>query len=165
MSTKPSLTIRHERLAVVISVNDFLLFCNRTLDGYERAMSRLDDASVNAVPSTGGSTPFQLVTHAIAATNWWTAHHVCGHQVARNRDAEFEAAGPLADAAATVAEFRTTLAGLAPEMAAAVGVHGAPSTQTPLGQDWTIGACLIHAYEELAQHLGHLELTTDLVAD
>ncbi len=147
----------------MISVDDFLLFCNRTLDGYERVLGRLDDASVNAVPSTGGSTPFQLVTHAIAATHWWTSHHVCGRAVERNRDAEFEAAGPLADAAATVAEFRTTLAELAPEIAAATEVHGAPSTQTPLGQDWTVGACLIHAYEELAQHLGHLELTTDLV--
>ncbi len=147
----------------MIRVEDFLLFCNRTLDGYERALGRLDDASVNAVPSTGGSTAFQLVTHAIAATHWWTAHHVCGHQVERDRDAEFEAAGTVADASATVAEFRTSLGELAPEIAAAVDVHGAPSTQTPLGQDWTVGACLIHAYEELAQHLGHLELTTDLL--
>ena len=148
----------------MIRVEDFLLFCNRTLDGYERVLTRLDDASVNAVPSTGGSTPFQLVTHAMGATRWWTAHHVCGLAVDRDRDAEFEAAGTVVGARAAVAELRAELSSLEPQMAAATDVHGAPSTQTPLGQDWTVGACLIHAYEELAQHLGHLELTTDLVA-
>lgn len=147
----------------MIRVDDFVLFCNRTLDGYERALARLDDASVNTVPSTGGSSVFQLVTHALAATRWWTAHHVCGRTVHRDRDAEFRASGTVAEAQAQVADFRSLLAELAPAMEAATEVHGAPSTQTPLGQDWTVGACLIHAYEELAQHLGHLELTTDLV--
>ena len=140
-----------------------MLFCNRTLDGYERALARLDDASINAVPVTGGSSVFQLTTHAIGATHWWTAHHVCGRAVQRDRDAEFGASGTVAEAVAQVADFRALLAELSPAMEAATEVHGAPSTQTPLGQDWTIGACLIHAYEELAQHLGHLELTTDLV--
>ena len=148
----------------MIQVEDFLLFCNRTLDGYERALERLDDTSVNALPSTGGSSPFQLVTHAVAATRWWTAHHVCGHEVARDRDAEFLAAGSVAEATRQVADFRILLDELAPEMAAATRVHGGPSTQTPLGAEWTVGACLIHAYEELAQHLGHLEVTVDLVA-
>lgn len=147
----------------MISAPDFLLFCNRTLDGYERAVARLDDASINAVPSTGGSTPYQLLTHAVAATHWWTAHHVCGQSVDRNRAAEFEATGSVAAAVDELGRFRQTLAGLEPSIAAATEVHGAPSTQTPLGSEWTVGACLIHAYEELAQHLGHLEITTDLV--
>ena len=148
----------------MIRVDDFVLFCNRTLDGYERALGRLDDGSVNAVPSTGGSTPFQLVVHAMGATRWWTEHHVCGHEVERDRDAEFEASGPVAAAEASVSALRSLLDELAPAMAEATEVHFHPTTQTPLGRDWTVGACLIHAYEELAQHLGHLELTVDLLA-
>ena len=36
-------------------------------------------------------------------------------------------------------------------------------TTSYLDGEWTVGAALIHAYEELAQHLGHLEITADLV--
>ena len=38
-------------------------------------------------------------------------------------------------------------------------------TQTPLGTPWTVGKALVHAYEELAQHLGHLDITVDIVDD
>lgn len=147
----------------MISVDDFLLFCDRTLDGYERAIDQLDDASLNRVPPTGDSTPYQLVAHAMGATRWWTEHHVCGVAVERNRDAEFEAAGDADEARALVSTMRTSLHDLAPAIAAATEVHFEPTTQTPLGREWTVGACLIHAYEELAQHLGHLEVTVDLV--
>lgn len=148
----------------MISADDFVLFCHRTLDGYDRALTRLDDATVNAAPPTEGSTPFQLIVHATAAYRWWTARHVCARPVARDRDAEFEATGSVASAAAHVADLRALIDELAPELATATTVHFDPTTQTPLGADWTVGACLIHAYEELAQHLGHLEITVDLVA-
>lgn len=147
----------------MISVDDFVRFCGRTLDGYDRALARLDDETVNATPPTGGSTPLQLVVHATAACRWWTAHHVCGLAVERDRDAEFEATGSVESASVHIDDLRSLLDTLRPEMDAATAVHFDPTTQTPLGVEWTVGACLIHAYEELAQHLGHLEITVDLL--
>ena len=50
-----------------------------------------------------------------------------------------------------------------PVLAAATELTEIPKTQIPLAGEWTVGAALIHAYEELAQHLGHLEVTADLL--
>jgi len=148
----------------MISVADFVLFANRTLDGYERAISRLSDEQVNALPELpDANSAFQLVTHALAAGHWWLAHIICGHDVDRDRSGEFAAIGTTTEAVAAIADFRKLLGELAPELAAATELAFEASTQTPLGAPWTVGGALIHAYEELAQHLGHLEITTDVV--
>ena len=147
-----------------ISVDDFVRFCERTIDGMRRAVDRLDDTTVNTLPALPGpNSPYQLVTHALAACEWWTAHIVCGHPSDRVRDEEFEAHGTMAElhtrADAVVARLRD----IVPEMQAATDLSHLASTEIPLADEWTVGAALIHAYEELAQHLGHLEITVDLV--
>ena len=150
----------------MIQVEDFLLFCNRTLDGYERALARLDDDTVNELPPLPDpNSPYQLVAHAVGATTWWTSYMVCGHPSDRDRDAEFGGAGSVADARDLIGQLRLRLTELAPEFAAATDLAEEPQTQTPLGAPWTVGAALIHAYEELAQHLGHLEITVDLITN
>jgi uncharacterized protein DUF664 len=149
---------------VDISVDDFLLFCERTIDGMRRAVDRLDDDSVNAVPDLpDANTPFQLMTHALGAAQWWTSHIVCGRPSDRIRDDDFNSAGTIADLHATADELVALLRDLAPELQAATGLANTARTQIPLDGEWTVGAALIHAYEELAQHLGHLEITVDLV--
>ena len=151
----------------VISISDFVVFCNRTFDGYEGALDRLDDATVNQIPAAGpatASTPAQLVTHALGATAWWTEHMVAGQEIDRDRDAEFTVKATIAELREALADARRRLDAVAPALAAADGLTGEPSTQRPLGTEWTVGCALIHAYEELAQHLGHLEITTDLLA-
>lgn len=147
-----------------ITAADFLLFCDRTIDGMTRAVQRLDDESVNvAPPLPGANTPFQLVTHALAAAEYWVSHHVCGLPSSRVRDNEFRASGTVADLVAAAETTRRRLRELGPQIDAATEVHFEPTTSTPLGTDWTVGAALLHAYEELAQHLGHLEITVDLL--
>jgi hypothetical protein len=150
---------------VVIGVEDFVRFCVRTIDGMIRALDRLDDATVVAVPPQlpGANSPYALVTHALGALEWWTGHMVCGHPSTRDRDAEFRAGGTVAEAVAAAEAGKARIRSLAPELAAATSIAGTPRTSIPLEGDWTIGACLIHAYEELAQHLGHLEITVDLL--
>ena len=86
---------------------------------------------------------------------------MCGHPSNRDRDAEFVAEGTVAHAMAALDTASAKLEALRPELEAAREVQGRPSTTKPLGAEWTVGACLIHAYEELAQHLGHLEVTAD----
>lgn len=149
---------------MAITVDDFLLFCDRTIDGYCDAVARLDDELINTVPPIpGANTPYRLVVHALGACDWWTSHIVLGHSSDRDRDAEFVATGTVADATDALAAASARLAALRPELETADTVHGSPSTTKPLGAEWTVGACLIHAYEELAQHLGHLEVTVDLL--
>ena len=147
-----------------ISLDDFVDFSERTLDGYVRVLERLDDTTVNECPPIrGASSPFQLTTHALGAFNWWTSHMVCGHPSTRDRDAEFRANGTVDALRHAIDATRTELQAIVPELAAATELLGEPRTHIPLGRPWTVGASLLHAYEELAQHLGHLEMTVDLL--
>jgi len=147
----------------VIRVDDFVLFCDRTFDGYERALSRLDDEQLNASPTTGGCTAAQWVSHMLGAVRFWTAHVVCGQPSDRDRDAEFVAVASRAELLDGIAALRGDLAALRSDLAAATEVAFSYETEIPLGHPWTVGTALMHAYEELAQHLGHLEVTIDLV--
>lgn len=148
----------------MIDVDDFLRFCRRTIDGTRDAVDRIGDDRINTRPDlVGVSTPFQLVTHAFSAAEWWCAHIVCGRPSDRVRDDEFDAQGTVADLHARADRLMALLDELRPEMAAATELAHTASTQTPLDGEWTVGAALIHAYEELAQHLGHLEMTADVL--
>jgi len=147
-----------------ISVDDFVLFCGRTIDGMRRSVDRLDDTTVNRTPDLPGpNSPFQLMTHALGAAQWWTAHIVCGHPSGRVRDDEFASSGSIAELHRTADDLVALLHDLVPEMQAATELSHSAHTELPLEEEWTVGTALIHAYEELAQHLGHLEITVDLV--
>ncbi len=149
---------------MAIPADDFVRFCERTIDGMVAAVRRLDDDEVNRPPPlVGGNTPYQLVTHALSACAWWTSHIVCGRPSSRDRDSEFRARGPVAELENAAAHSKAALRDLLPTLATADRLHGVPMTQTELDGEWTVGAALIHAYEELAQHLGHLEVTVDLI--
>lgn len=150
---------------VDISVADFLVFSERTIDGMRRALERLDDRTVNAQPPLPDpNSPFQLVTHSLAACEWWTSHVICGHPSDRDRATEFESSGSVAELGRRADDVVATLHRLRPELEAATTLAHEARTSIPLDGEWTVGAALIHAYEELAQHLGHLEITVDLVA-
>lgn len=148
----------------MITIADFVLFCRRTVSGMVAAVDRLDDTLINERPPLpGANTAYQLTTHALAAAEWWCAHIVLGRPSSRVRADEFVAVGTVADLRAAAADLVAALDEMAPELAEATALSHSPSTQTPLGAEWTVGAALIHAYEELAQHLGHLEITVDLL--
>ena len=97
------------------------------------------------------------------AMDWWAGHIILGEPSDRDRDSEFTATGTCADALEACSAARTRLEAWAPQIAATSALAIQPETQTPLAGDWTVGAALIHIYEELAQHLGHLEITVDLL--
>lgn len=149
---------------MAISIEDFLTFCDRTIGFHLDAVGRLDDDQVNLLPDLPApNSPYQLVTHAFSACRFWADHIVCGNPTDRDRDAEFDASGTVAELVAQGTTLSATLHALAPELDAATGLAHTARTSAPLVGDWTVGAALIHAYEELAQHLGHLEITVDLI--
>lgn len=148
-----------------ITVEDFIVFCERTIAGMQRSLARLDDTTVNALPAVpAANSPYQLVTHALAACEWWTAHIICGHPSERDRAGEFTSMGTVDGLRRRCDAFVVRLRELRPDLEAATELAHEAHTSTPLGREWTVGAAMIHAYEELAQHLGHLEITVDIVS-
>ena len=151
---------------MTIAIDDFTLFCQRTIDAMIRSVSRLDDDAVNNRPEfDGANSAFVLVTHALGAAVWWTEHIVLGGPDERDRPSEFAATGTVAELIASCNTTKVRLGELAPALSTATELQGEAVTQIPLAAEWTVGAALMHTYEELAQHLGHLEITVDLVVE
>jgi len=149
---------------MTITLDDFEVFCRRSFAGVLAVSDRLGDELINERPrQTAGSSPYALVTHILGACEWWVGHMVAGDESARVRDDEFIASGTVADLHQAVDAWLDLLTARRPALEAATELAEIPQTQTPLAGEWTVGAALIHAYEELAQHLGHLEVTADLL--
>ena len=143
-----------DKQGVIIYANDRFT----ELSGYSK-----DELINQHPPHTGGSTPYALVTHILGACEWWVGHMVAGDESHRVRGDEFTASGSVAELHAAVTDWLELLTVRRPALAAATELTEIPKTQTPLAGEWTVGAALIHGYEELAQHLGHLEVTADLL--
>jgi hypothetical protein len=149
---------------MTITVEDFEVFCRRSFAGVLGVVERLGDDRVNRQPAaTGGTSPFALVTHILGACEYWIGHIVLGEPSDRVRDEEFSASGTVAELRAAISAFLDRLEARKPQLAATAALAGVPRTQVPLDGEWTVGAALLHTYEELAQHLGHLEITADLL--
>jgi hypothetical protein len=125
----------------------------------------LGDELVNVRPDLpGGNSVYQLVFHCCGMAEWWTRSAILGLPVERDRDAEFVAAG-------TVAELRSrvdaVISGMRHDLAVIdldAPLRGDPSedyVDTPIGG--SARGVLMHVFEELAQHHGHLEITRDVV--
>jgi Protein of unknown function (DUF664) len=146
----------------MITVDEFLGYCDTALDGYAAACRDLGDGLVNArlddVP--GSNTAYGLVAHAVGVMDYWGSTVNRGIVVPRDRDAEFRATGTVEEALALLDAGRARLH----EHARAASPRQPPvnpPADDPEVADATQGHVLLHVYEELAQHLGQLEVTRD----
>ena len=147
-----------------ISVDDFITFCHRTIEAMRDEVARFDDETINLAPELpGANSGYVIVHHALSACRWWTATVVCGQPSDRDRNAEFSSTGTCAQLEQRAVDLMRTLTSLRDPMTDASALTIDPAPEMPLDGPWTVGAALIHAYEELAQHLGHLQITADLV--
>lgn len=134
-------------------------------------LHRFDDTNVNTRPEVAGAnSAFALVTHCCGMTRRWSSTVCRGVTVPRDREAEFSAEGTVRQLLAAVEQTRSALRSdvlggpdlpplvpYAPPVAPPSATHGhEPWLSTNLG-------VLLHVFEEWCQHLGHLDLTTDLV--
>ncbi len=149
----------------MISVDEFLGYCDSALDGYAAIVRQLGDDLVNArlddVPAT--NTASALVTHACGVMAYWGSTVNRGIVVPRDRDAEFTATGTVDELLALLDAGRASLH----EDVRAASPREAP-VNPPTPKDdrdvrTTQGDVLLHVYEELAQHLGQLEVTRDVL--
>ena len=149
----------------MISLDEYLAFCDRALDGYAEIVTALGDDLVNArldgIP--GSNSAFALVTHISGMTARWVRTVNLGIDVPRDRDAEFVATGTVVEALALLEGTRVRLH----EDARAASPRDLP-VDPAHDNDGSIsyatqGEVLLHVYEELAQHLGQLEVTRDVL--
>ncbi|WP_404384056.1 DinB family protein [Knoellia locipacati] len=148
----------------MITLDTYLRFCDEALDAYAACARELGDPLVNAsVPSVEGSnSAFALVSHVVGVMGRWGRTVNRGIVVPRDRDAEFTATGTVDEALALLESGRGRL-----HEDVRVTDPGAPPVNPPQGRDGTAyetqGEVLLHVYEELAQHLGQLEVTRDVL--
>ncbi|GAA4109417.1 hypothetical protein GCM10022415_02570 [Knoellia locipacati] len=148
----------------MITPDSYLTFCDEALDAYAVVVRELGDRLVNAsVPSLEGSnSAFVLVSHVVGVMGRWGRTVNRGIVVPRDRDAEFTATGTADEALALLELGRARLH----EDVRACDPAAAP-VSPPVGRDGTAyatqGDVLLHVYEELAQHLGQLEVTRDVL--
>ena len=154
-----------------IAPDDFLYFIDCALDGMVRIVEELGDERVNLRPDLpGANSPYAILYHCVGCTNFWIGGLIAGRQVTRDRDAEFQAQGTVADIRQAVHALKkqlqediTNVKGDQP-LAYPDALKPLQAWTTQQGvQHWRQGKALIHAYEELSQHHGQMEITRDIL--
>jgi hypothetical protein len=147
----------------MISVEDYLFYVDEALDGMVAIVTDLGDDLANRRPDLpGANSPYAVLTHCLGVMEYWAGHVVAGRRITRDRDAEFRAAGTVAELVDRTRRTRQQLEMDLAELEPFAAPRGAPSEDLgPLTR--TQGGALIHVYEELAQHRGQMEITRDVL--
>ena len=103
-----------------------------------------------------------LVHHMWGLERFFIRQVVGGHDIGRDRDAEFAARATTAEELERLLDeaqkdTEATLEALRDEQLAEQRDHG--------GNTWTVQGLLLYAMSHLSEHLGHLELTRQLCLD
>ena len=142
-----------------------MYYADVALDGMVGIVEGLGDELANRRPELpGANAPYAILTHCLGVMEFWGGRVIAGREITRDRAAEFVATGSVAElverVAAARAALRRDLEKLDP-YAPPRGHVGGRDADTPSGRSQ--GGALLHIYEELAQHHGHMELTRDIL--
>jgi hypothetical protein len=137
-------------------------YLHHVFGGIDGVLDRLDDGTVNATPEPWGTNSVAgLVVHCCALAPSWFETPGIGRPSERDRDSEFTTT-------ATIAELRSLIAGTLARLDPLVDEFCAGPTATDHefraflpGGDHSDASLVIHVFEELFQHLGHMEVTAD----
>ena len=140
-------------------------------DAMAAILTELGDGLANVRPGLpGANSCYATVNHCIGVVDYWGGSFIAGQRIPRDRDSEFRATGTveeLLDRLAAVRERfpRWIAAGLNHGVAdrdLADGIRGG-STQSQVLATATAEWALLHVLHDLAQHVGQLEITRDLL--
>lgn len=129
----------------------------------------LSDEELNTlVPLPDANTLAAIATHTLGAGQYWSLTLVAGQEIPRDRPAEFRAVshGPelVARFEGWIAALQTMLATLPPEALGPLPDPPAGRRLQAIGDAPLTGRdCLLHAIDHTATHLGHMQLTRQLV--
>lgn len=142
-----------------------LVHIDRALDGMVVTLRALGDDLANADTGLpGGNTAYQIVRHCCGVLEFWGGQVLADRPITRDRPAEFTSSGQVEELIGLVerqrAQFRSDLTGFD---GSAVPRGQLEERNMDRDEVRTQGGVLMHVYEELAQHRGHLDITADLV--
>jgi hypothetical protein len=150
---------------VGISVNELVTYVARAVGQMTAIVTGLGDDLANERPGLpGANSPYAILRHCIGVMDFWGEQVVAGRPVERDREAEFRATGAVAALAGAAEEAMGRFAANA-----AAADPGAPVQGThpgmPPGELEVLsqGSALLHVLEEITQHLGHMEITRDVL--
>ncbi len=146
-----------------MDVGDLLWFADVALGGMVGIVGSLGDSGANSRPYDGANSPYSLLTHCLGVMEFWGGEAIAGRTIVRDRPAEFRAAGPVGPLRTRASEAREQLAA---DLTCFVADDPPRSAfeDDSLPQPLTQRGCLLHLYEELAQHHGQMEILRDLIA-
>jgi uncharacterized damage-inducible protein DinB len=142
------------------------VLANEVLDEFGRLHDRmravvrdLDEAALSRTPADGENSIAVLVTHTLGSELGWL-HRAAGSPFQRDRDAEFRAKASSESLRASIDATEQQVTGLI-EATDTAGL--ATMRKMGDGSDATAGFCLTHALAHTAEHVGHAELTRNLL--
>jgi DinB family protein len=149
----------------MISTADLLWYVDEAIDGMVAIVTELGDDLANRRPDLpGANSPYAVLHHCLGVMAYWGGHVVAGRTIERDRDAEFRAAGTVADLVERTRAARRQLAADLEHLVPGDPPRGAVAPEDaamPLGR--TQGGAVVHVYEELAQHRGQMEGCRDVL--
>ena len=150
---------------LVVRAADYLWFADLALGEMARIVEGLGEERANeAPPLVGANSAYVILTHCLGVLEYWGGATVAGRSIQRDRDAEFRAAGEVAELLArTEAARRRLHEDVRALDALAEPSHVVRNPDDPVPYSKTQGAVLLHMLEELFQHLGQMEITRDLL--
>lgn len=141
------------------------VFVDQAFDGLLRVVDRLGDDVVNVRPVGPGTTSVAaLVVHCCGVAEYWLGHVALGDPNERDREAEFATIASVAELHERVATVRVVVARCLDRLECDSGTD--LTSRPPVwGGDTSDGAIVLHVVEELFQHLGHAELSADVLLE
>lgn len=111
----------------------------------------------------GANSVYALVVHCCGVMERWGGETIAGRSISRDRAAEFTATGTLEQLEAIVAAQRRRWVEDLADFEAGAAPRGPDGWEEGDPQPITQGHVALHVVEELFQHLGHVDLSVDLV--
>lgn len=148
-----------------IPLDVVMVHVDRALNGMAVTLRGLGDELVNVETGLpGGNTAYQIVRHCCGVLEFWGGQVLADRPITRDRPAEFTSSGTVGELLARVEQQRAAFHS---------DLNGFDGDSLPRGsldersmdpdEVRTQGGILMHVYEELVQHRGHLDLTADIV--
>jgi uncharacterized damage-inducible protein DinB len=141
--------------------NDYLERLQRLHDDAKAALEGLDVQSLESIPLAGANSLSVLVVHTTGAERFWIGDVAMKDPSNRNRDSEFLAAGLSREDLvkrldASLSYIRQAVEGLSLE-------DLEQPRFTPDKREVTVGWCLAHTLSHTATHVGHMQVTRQLL--
>ncbi len=148
-----------------VEIDQLEYYVDRALGMMVEILRVLGDELANMKPALpGANSPFQIVTHCLGVMEFWGGNRIAGRDVHRDRPAEFGATGSVEELVAKVEEQKRRFSA---DFDSLDGLASPRSEGDPKDVDLPFArsqaGVVLHVFEELYQHLGHLEITRDVL--